>query len=258
MRYLPACSVVAALLLLMSMASSPQVLPAARPQDFVYSEAAVQQQAAVKYLEMIEALGKQGALDDDAQVSARVARVGARIIRQAIMMRVDAKNWRWEIHTSSSADPEAASLAGGKLLFSSAFIRRFELTDGELAALVGHEVAHALADHQREELSEVARLNPATRPLQVATAMARLDSDLSLQLTLATLARTQELEADRFGLILAYRAGWPAKSLVSFYEKLAPEDHGGLLNERYPPAALRLKLARQLTASFAQGSRTDR
>ena len=88
--------------------------------------------------------------------------------------------------------------------------------------------------------------------------MARLDSDLSLQLTLATLARTQELEADRFGLILAYRAGWPAKSLVSFYEKLAPEDHGGLLNERYPPAALRLKLARQLTASFAQGSRTDR
>jgi len=52
---------------------------------------------------------------------------------------------------------------------------------GELATLIVHEIAHAIAKHQREELSQVFYLNSAKVPIPVQTAMARLDRSWSLQ-----------------------------------------------------------------------------
>ena len=69
--------------------------------------------------------------------------------------RLQAASWEWEIHTTSDPDWDASCLAGGKLLVGTKFIDQLALDDGELATLLGHEIAHALAEHHREELSEV-------------------------------------------------------------------------------------------------------
>lgn len=131
-------------------------------------------------------------------------------------------SWRpYEIYDNNPATHlrSASCAAGGKLLFGTAYIKRLDLDDGELATLIAHEVAHAVAEHQREELSMVYYLNSGSFPISVATAMARFDSDLSLQIRLSTLLRIQESEADQLGMIIAHNAGWPASSMVSFYPK---------------------------------------
>ena len=56
----------------------------------------------------------------------------------------------------------------------------------------------------------------------------------------------QENEADEIGMRLAYRAGWPASSLVSFYEKLAAQEPPGTFNSSHPTAALRVEAARAM------------
>jgi predicted Zn-dependent protease len=94
------------------------------------------------------------------------------LIKQAVMRKHAARTWRWEVHTTSDANQEAISLAGGKLLFGTAYIKALHLEDGELATLMGHEIAHAIAEHQREEVSQVFFLNRASIPITVDTAMA--------------------------------------------------------------------------------------
>ena len=109
-------------------------------------------------------------------------------------------------------------------MFGIHYIRRPDLSDGELATLIAHDVAHAVAEHQREKLSQLFYLNTGSVPISVATAMARIDSDQSLQTKLATRLKIQESEAALLGMILAHDAGWPMANMVSFYNKLAATD----------------------------------
>jgi predicted Zn-dependent protease len=118
--------------------------------------------------------------------------------------------------------------------------------------LLAHEVAHAVAEHHRETFSEALFLNrfPAV-PLEVV--MARLDSDLSLQIRLSTLSSLQESEADQLGMVLAHRAGWPATAMVGFYRKLAAEEQGALIAGAYPATASRLSMAKGMARLFGAG-----
>jgi predicted Zn-dependent protease len=140
------------------------------------------------------------------------------------------------------SDIDALCMAGGKILVSSAFVRQLALTDGELGTLLAHEVAHVVAEHPRETFSEAMLLNrlPAV-PLEVV--MARLDSDLSLQIRLAGLSSLQESEADQLGMMLAHRAGWAAADMVSFYRKLAGSEQSALVSSAYPATASRVSMA---------------
>ncbi len=141
------------------------------------------------------------------------------------------------------------SEAGGRMLVGSAFVHRLQLTDGELATLLAHEVAHAVAEHHRETFSEALLVNrlPAV-PLEVV--MARLDSDLTLQIRLWKLSSLQESEADHLGMVLAYRAGWAAADIVSFYRKLAEGQEGAAAPGAYPEYASRLSMAQGMARLF--------
>ena len=167
----------------------------------------------------------------------------------AVELRPEAAQWSWEVHTTSDPEVDAICMAGGKILVGSAFVRRLALTDGELAVLLAHEVAHVVAEHARETFSEALLLNrlPAV-PLDVV--MARLDSDLSLQIRLSTLSSLQESEADQLGMVLAHRAGWPPAGMVSFYRKLAAGEQGALISGAYPATASRLSMAKGMARLF--------
>jgi predicted Zn-dependent protease len=229
-----------------------QVPETGRWQNLVFAADTVHEYTATRYHEIISDLAAKGTLDDSRLISQRVRQIAASLIRVAVLLKPEAATWEWEIHTTSDPDWDASCMAGGKLLVGTKFVEQLALDDGELATLLGHEIAHALAEHHREELSEVVLRDPAHPTIGIETAMARLETDLSLQIGLAALSRIQESEADQIGMILARQAGWPVADMVSFYRKLVDADPPTFRDWSHPSVASRLNMAQILAVLLSQ------
>jgi predicted Zn-dependent protease len=236
-------------LLLVAASASAQVPESGRAQDLLFSADEVDASMEERYIDRTVDLAAAGKLDEDRRLLARLRYISAELIRVAIELKPEAAQWQWEVHTTSDPDIDALCMAGGKILVGSAFVRQLALTDGELATLLAHEVAHVVAEHPRETFSEAMLLNrlPAV-PLEVV--MARLDSDLSLQIRLSALSSLQESEADQLGMVLAHRAGWAAADMVSFYRKLASSEQSALVSSAYPATASRVSMAQGMARLF--------
>ncbi|MBA5688491.1 M48 family metalloprotease [Rugamonas apoptosis] len=219
-----------------------QVPESGRWQELRFSADAVDSQVEDRYIERVVGLAADGKLDDDPVLLARLRAISAGLIRAAIALKPEAAQWQWELHTTSDPEVDAVCMAGGKILVGSAFVRQLAADDGELATLLGHEVAHAVAEHARETLSE-AFLLARRPPLPLDVLLERLDTDLSLQIRLSDLSSMQESEADQLGMVLAYRAGWPPVAMVRFYAKLAAQESAALIAD-HPAAASRLSMAK--------------
>ena len=239
----------ATLLLLLACTAQAQVPESGRAQELLYSAAEVDAGMEERYIDRTVDLAAAGKLDEDRALLARLRYIRAELIRVAIELKPEAAQWQWEVHTTSDTEVDAICMAGGKILVGSGFVHQLALTDGELATLLAHEVAHAVAEHHRETFSEAMLVNrlPAV-PLDVV--MARLDSDLSLQIRLSKLSSLQESEADHLGMVLAHRAGWSAEDIVSFYRKLAEGEQSALISGAYPANASRLSMARGMARLF--------
>ena len=217
--------------------------------DMAFTSTEVNRLTQVRYEDTLAEYTAQRRLDDDVAMTRRVRKIGSTLIGAAIAFKPKSKLWAWEIHTTSDPNVDAFCMAGGKLLVGSAFVKKLKLSDGELAMLIAHEVAHAVAEHHREELSEVLRLSgrPNTRP---EILMAQLDADFSLQLRLSNLSYMQESEADQIGMILAHQAGWSTADMVGFYRKLAQTDSSSMLANAYPSMRSRLSMALGMARLF--------
>lgn len=223
-------------------AAGAQVPETGRWQELAFSSDDVHERTEDRYLDIVIGLAEKGQLDTDRALLDRVAAIGASLIRAAAALKPQSAAWQWEIHTTSDPDLDAFCMAGGKILVGNQFIQRLELNDGELAMLLGHEIAHALAEHHREELSEALHIIPQQAlPLEVV--MARLDSDLSLQFRLADLSNLQESEADQLGMVLLHQAGWPVEDMVNFYRKLGKMELTPMLSSSHPKMTARLSMA---------------
>jgi predicted Zn-dependent protease len=226
-----------------------QVPELGRWQDLDFSPADVIRQSSFRYQDMLVDIASDGRLDDDPAMLERVQSIAASLTRAAPYFKPEAARWQWEVHTSSDPAVEAFCMAGGKLVVGSVFVRRIQLDDGELATLIGHEMAHALANHTDEILSRVRRIDPAPAD-SPDIVMSRLDSDWTLQLRLSRLLSIQESEADELGMMLAHRAGWPASSMVHFYEKLVAIERPSAMAWSHPEAASRLSMAKGMAKLF--------
>jgi predicted Zn-dependent protease len=147
-------------------------------------------------------------------------------------VRPETSAWQWEVHVTTDPSKIAFCMAGGKILIGRALVRDLDLTDGELAMLLGHEIAHAVADHRR------------------AASRSAMESDPAGELREAALAIKQEDEADRIGMGLAHRAGWPAASLAGFFDKLAARESAGTFNASHGTAAARATAAHALAGEL--------
>ncbi len=227
-----------------------QVPDSGRWQDLAFAAEEVDSRMEDSYNARVVGLAAAGKLDDDHALVVRVRSIGAGLIRAAVGMKPEAADWQWEIHVTSDPEVEAFCMAGGKILVGARFVQRLELDDGELATLLAHEVAHAVAEHHREILSAALFLNQPAVPIDVV--LERYDTDLSLQIRLAGLANMQESEADQLGMVLAHRAGWPSSSMLSFYRKLAGIDSGGDLASSHPAPASRISMAKGMALLFGR------
>jgi predicted Zn-dependent protease len=104
-------------------------------------------------------------------------------------------------------------------------------TDAELAAVIGHEIAHALREHSRERLSRAYAEQMVLAGVAVATGAQESTMQLASQISAVTFtlphSREQEAEADRIGLELMARAGYDPNAAVTLWQKMSKLSSGG-------------------------------
>ena len=195
-----------------------------RNQLLVVSDQQVQQLSNQAFQQEIAAARAKGLLDTNPAQLARLQKISQRLIAQTGAYRSDARQWSWEVHVIKSNELNAHVLPGGKIVFYSGIIDRLSLTDAEIAAIMGHEMAHALREHTRERLSrEVATqtgIGIAASVLGLSQGQAQLAGlagDLGIS---RPNSRTQETEADLMGLELMARAGYDPNAAVSLWRKM--------------------------------------
>jgi predicted Zn-dependent protease len=201
-------------------AAAPAADPAGEPLAGAVTESLVIARAAVSYEARLALLDGANALDADQRFTDRVRRIAGPLIAQAARDYPATAAWSWQIHTSADPAQDADCMAGGKILVSQDYADRLALGDAELAMLLAHEIAHAALGHNLQEYQLALRLEPARAALPFADLWQAVDTDPALMARLAPLGRAQENEADRAGLQLAVRAGWPAARLANYYRKL--------------------------------------
>ncbi len=215
----------AALLNACSSTTSAGAVGADRSQLLLVSADQLNQTAARQYTQLTQKAAQQGALDQDAAQTARVKRIAARLIPQTTVFRPDAKNWNWEVHTLSSNQVNAWCMPGGKIAVYTGLIDKIKPTDDELAAVMGHEIAHALREHSRERVSQQMAQSAVVGIGAAALGLGRAGADLGGMLAQVTFglpnSREHEREADRIGVELAARAGYDPRAAVTLWEKMA-------------------------------------
>jgi len=163
----------------------------------------------------------------DPALQARVKEVGERIARAA-----NRPDFQWEfVVFQDDQTANAFCLPGGKVgIYSGLF--KYIKSDADLATVISHEVAHALARHAGERLSQARLAQAGGLALNVGLAalgagsgvsqVARQGYGLGTKLgVLLPYSRVQESEADKIGLILMAKAGYDPESALQFWERFA-------------------------------------
>jgi predicted Zn-dependent protease len=209
--------------------TQPGVVGVDRPQRMAISEEKVDQAAVQEYGQVIADAQKKDKLDADAGEYSRVKEVSTRLIEQTPAFRPDALNWGWEMHVISSTEVNAWCMPGGKIAVYSGLLEKLHLTDDELAAVLGHEMAHALREHARERASQQMGTGIAASVIDVIGSIYGVQGvgdiagkGLQLGMELPH-SRLQETEADRIGVELAARAGYNPHAAVTLWEKMGQQ-----------------------------------
>jgi predicted Zn-dependent protease len=208
-----------------------------RSQFMIVSENMAVTQSAAAYSQMMGGLSKKKQIEADSPRAEKVREITERLIAQAVRFRPESAGWAWEVRVIN--DPKVVNafcMAGGKMAIYSGMWEKLKATDDEIAQVMGHEIAHALADHTRERMSIAMTSAVATTAAAVAVTVAGGDDRAALALSGVQLAsvlaiqlpnsREGESEADQIGIELAARAGFDPRAAVTLWEKMGKEGGG--------------------------------
>lgn len=151
--------------------------------------------------------------------NAQVNRVAKRLIPMASHFRADSANWQWEVKTIQSDELNAFCVAGGKIVVYTGIVEKLKLNDDELAAIIGHEMAHALREHGRERASMNVITNLGLKYGSSALGLSGSEQKIAEMVTQYGLtlpnSRKHENEADLVGLEIMARAGYNPQSAIA-------------------------------------------
>lgn len=200
----------------------------------VVSSKEIEQAAAKEYAQLMAEAQKKGLLNRNPQQVQRVRTTAQRLIPHTRVFRQDAPNWPWEVNVLTSKDINAWAMPGGKMAVYTGLIERLNATDDELAAVMGHEIAHALREHARERIARQMGTQTASAigsiALEIFTGV-RLDPELVGTVGQAVFvlpnSRENEQEADIIGVELMARAGYDPRAALSLWQKMGQIAGGG-------------------------------
>lgn len=195
-----------------------------RKQLLLVPAEAVNQQSAQQYRATLVKAQRLRRLDTTSPDAQRVVAIAQRLANQVSVFRPDATTWKWEVNTIKSDEVNAFCMPGGKIAVFSGIIKKLNLTDDELAAVIGHEICHALREHSREKVSQQLLQQGAITLVGIATGsqiqqgMAALIGQYLFSLPYS---RTMETESDIMGLELMARAGFNPEAAPNVWRKMA-------------------------------------
>jgi predicted Zn-dependent protease len=189
-------------------------------------EAAASQQ----YAQMAAEAQKQNALlpDNHPQVI-RVRAIARRIIPNSLEWNPRASQWRWQVMVLDSKELNAFCMPGGKIAFYTGILDQLQLTDDEVAMVMGHEIAHALREHARERMGTQTATRLGAGLISSLLGLGNVgDSLLNMGGQLLTLkfSRGDESEADLIGMELAARSGYDPRAGISLWQKMSAASKG--------------------------------
>lgn len=198
-----------------------------RTQRMSVSESQIEQAARQQYAEVLADARKKGTLNQSAAQLKRIRSISARLIAQTGVFRPDARSWQWEQNLITAPEVNAWCMPGGKIAVYTGLIEKLQITDDELAAVLGHEIAHALREHARERASQQVGTDLASAGAEILGSIYGIgglgkiaSTGLQLGIGLPN-SRLHETEADRIGVELAARAGFDPRAAISLWQKMA-------------------------------------
>lgn len=230
------------------------------------SEADLVQGAASAYAQVLGEARQEGKLNTNAAMTRRVRAVADRLIPTVGVYRKDALQWNWQVNVINSPELNAWAMPGGKIAFYSGIIEKLKLTDAEIAAIMGHEISHALREHSRERMSEQTNKALVLQILGAATGASEQTqalADLVYQTTVGLPnSRLHETESDRMGVELMARAGYDPRAAISVWQKMSALSggNGPEFLSTHPSHATRIKdltnYANQVMPLYQQARRS--
>jgi len=138
------------------------------------------------------------------------------------------EGYKWEFNVVDSKDVNAWCMPGGKVVVYTGILPLTK-DDAGLAVVMGHEIAHAIADHGNERMSQELAVQAAGIGLQVFMQQKPQETQqifmsafgVGSQLGMLGYSRQHELEADKLGLVFMAMAGYDPERAVSFWQEMS-------------------------------------
>ena len=202
----------------------------------------VERGAAQQYDQLMRAASGKGLLNRDPEQVERLRRIARELVPHAVRFNKNAEKWRWEVNLISSTSVNAFCMPGGKIAFFTGILDKLQLTDDEVATIMGHEIGHALLEHGRARMSQQVLKNVGISVAaavfnlgQISTEVLAQAANLAVSLPYA---RRHETDADLAGMELAARAGHDPRAAVSVWRKMSTLAHSGAKGGGQPPQFL--------------------
>ncbi|MYM31095.1 M48 family metalloprotease [Duganella sp. CY15W] len=195
------------------------------------------QQSKLQYNQMLAEAHKKDAVATDTNPQLiRLRAIAKRIIPFTTRWNPDAAKWDWQVNLLNSPTVNAFCMPGGRIAFYNGILTKLNLTDDEVAMVMGHEIAHALREHAREQAG---KNNVASLFGRIAGAAGaayfgvdpRVGDALgngAAKMASLSFSRSDESEADMVGMDLAARAGFDPRAGIALWQKM------GAVNKSQP------------------------
>jgi predicted Zn-dependent protease len=207
----------------------------------------LEKSAGDQYLQMRqEANAKQALAPAGHPQLVRLRAIAERIVPFTFEWNERARQWRWEINLIIDKQLNAFCMPGGKIAFYTGILAQLQLSDDEVAMIMGHEMAHALREHARERMGKSAATQGVVELGSAIFGLGNLGRtavNWGAQLATLKFSREDESEADLVGMELAARAGYDPHAGVTLWQKMMAANKGAppQFLSTHPSSSTRIK-----------------
>ena len=202
--------------------------------------ASINQQAAMGYRDMINEAKSQNQIDSNSKTAKRVHKIFNKMVPYANRENQTGQAFDWQTEVIKSKELNAWAMPGGKMAFYTGLVETLNLTDDEIATVMGHEMAHALKEHGKKKTNLSQFTNVIANVAQTALATQIGSDSSSIVVGLAKdwgldkpYSRSAETEADEVGLFLMAKSGYNPEAAPGLWDKMQKASTGsqGILDK---------------------------